>query len=67
MKRTFLLIPLIVASIACSTSSLWALPVVNTAGDAIEDLGGTPYAYYVNSGELMFVADGNKLGNARSQ
>lgn len=63
MKRTFLLIPLIVASIACSTGTLWALPVVNTAGDDVEDVGGTPYAYYANSGVLMFVAEGNNLGN----
>ena len=67
MKRTFLFFVLIAAFIACSAGTLWALPIQNDDGtDGFEDIGGvggTPYAYYVNSGELMFVAEGNDLGN----
>jgi len=64
MKHTFLLISLIVAFVACSAGALWALPIQNADGtDGFEDIGGTPYAYYANSGELMFVAEGNNLGN----
>jgi hypothetical protein len=64
MKHTFLLVSLIVAFIACSAGTLWALPIQNDNGtDGFEDVGGTPYAYYVNSGKLMFIAEGNNLGN----
>lgn len=64
MKHTFLLISLIVSFIAWSVGTLWALPIQNDNGaDGFEDVGGRPYAYYVNSGELMFVAEGNNLGN----
>lgn len=46
------------------TSSLMATPIINIANDKIEDLiSGSPYAYYQNSGGLLFIKQGNNQGN----
>ena len=63
MRRTFLLISLIVALITCSADSLWAIPVLNDSGDGVEDVGGVKYAWYQNSGTFMFIGDYNNEGN----
>lgn len=47
----------LVIIIACSLllfQTAFAGPMLNTDGDGIEDVGGTAYAYYQNSGNFMF-------------
>ena len=45
-------------------STSFALPVVNTAHDGIEDLtNGSAYATYQNSGTFLYNEAGNNLGN----
>ena len=40
-----------------------ATPIVNNLNDGIEDIDNdSVYAYYQNSGELMYVAEGNNAG-----
>lgn len=63
MKRTFALTLAgaisLFASIACAT------PIFNVAHDGFEDLGnGSAYSTYVNSGQFLYLASGNNLGNA---
>ena len=67
MRRTFLLISLIVAYITCSASSLWAIPALNDSGDGVEDVDGVKYAWYQNSGTFMFIGDYNNEGNNLSE
>ncbi len=57
--RSFLLASLL---IVCFVSVSVAAPLINVAGDGYEDVGGLPYAYYANSGELLFLAPGNNQG-----
>ena len=69
MKRNFLIFLLITSFITCSAGMLWATPVLNDNGsDGFEDIAGSPYAYYVNSGGFMFLGSkyslNNDLGNA---
>ena len=43
--------------------NLYATPLLNDDGsDGFEDIAGSPYAYYVNSGEFMFFKEGNNDG-----
>jgi len=64
MKRNFLFFLLTTAFIICSVGIGWAMPILNDGGsDGFEDVGGVPFAQYVNSGELMFTSSGNNEGS----
>lgn len=55
---------LIMAFITCSAGTLWAIPVLNTSNDGIEDyLSGDRFAYYQNSGDFMFIGNYNNESN----
>ena len=60
-KKLFTLVfSMFIFCIFTSVTSLWALPVSNAANDGYEDLlDGTIYSEYQNSGEFMFIQDGN--------
>ncbi|MBW2740637.1 MAG: hypothetical protein JRE64_17745 [Deltaproteobacteria bacterium] len=70
MKRNFLLFLLITAFITCLAGMVWAVPIINTSSDSVEDYtedigdfsSGDRFAYYQNTGVHFFTGDGNNEG-----
>ena len=60
MKKIFLIFLMVIFSIV---GKVYAIPVLNIAGDDIEDIqANVAYDYYQNSGEFMYFMVGNNMG-----
>lgn len=62
MKSLKILLVVMIFSLGFSSLSL-ATPILNSNGDGEEDVSGIAYSTYQNSGKLLFIEDGNNLGN----
>ena len=62
MKSLKILLVAMIFLLGFSSLAL-ATPILNTSGDGIEDISGIAYATYQNSGKLLFIEDGNNIGN----
>ena len=60
MKKIIALMALVLMFGVAGNAS--ALPILNTSGDAFEDVSGVAYDHYQNSGTLLYSMAGNNMG-----